>query len=719
MSGDYKNTVEFSSKMMSGMEHCAELVGVKNENAKMQYGFVPGMGMSLQSESIQKQLASMREGVFSVMFTGGFSAGKSTVINALLHRDVLRRSINAETAIVTKIMFNKNPEEAVIVKKETLNGEPVKETMPIRDFFQEYRVDQEDESKFSRSVEYAALHLENKGVGGGMVQVIDSPGTSNSQEDTLMSRTFLKQANAVVYLINAMMPFTQEDKEYIGEHYEGKHFKNIFFIINRINQLEENDAEDVKESTRFHLEDVFTDENGSFDEELYRKRVFFVNALDALRARDSSLREKHPEYAQIAIDATGIPEFEAALEAFLTDDGRDRAAFQTYLPQLLHTYTGAYHEYQKQIDFDKANIAELENSRKKIDRSTEQMNAIYAGINLCCIQCVQGVNDDISRAYDNMVRNVDANWNAYFSNLKPPVKLKASEIAGIAGVAAKAKFTVNEAKKRKVEKSYDNYTEQVQKVIKEYLNSEIQKMNAEINTNFETRLMTLSKQLEIYSKQIDTLSIPISWEEILQKMTEAVPISPETGGGKINASMFQVLIGILALDPETVVGGFGGNKSNISVMMETLGKTLFEIIALYSVGWPIGLAMLGMRVILSVFQVGRNADTITQEMLNSMREGTVSALYARKNEMMMETEKSLQALIKGGEIMTGSIQQIIDDYAAKLNQAIENLKSGTSKAEEEEKRMGQVMDELFKTVNELNIMLNGKALERNLLEMAC
>ena len=105
---NYGNAKELSTKVMDGMNVYADMLGAPDESKSAKYGFVPGLGMTANCAVLDQQMAKLQEGVFQVLFTGGFSAGKSTLLNALMRKDVLRMSINAETAIITKIVFEKD-----------------------------------------------------------------------------------------------------------------------------------------------------------------------------------------------------------------------------------------------------------------------------------------------------------------------------------------------------------------------------------------------------------------------------------------------------------------------------------------------------------------------------------------------------------------------------------------------------------------------------------
>jgi len=53
-----------------------------------------------------------------VLFKGGLCSGKSTLLNALMRKNILRTGITPKTAVITKIIFNKD-EKVIVYKKET------------------------------------------------------------------------------------------------------------------------------------------------------------------------------------------------------------------------------------------------------------------------------------------------------------------------------------------------------------------------------------------------------------------------------------------------------------------------------------------------------------------------------------------------------------------------------------------------------------------------
>lgn len=173
-----------------------------------------------------------------------------------------------------------------------------------------------------------------------MIQLVDSPGTRASEADDKVALGFARQVDALVFMISALAPLDKEDKEYIAKHFANKRKKNVFFVVNKIDILNTDaDIDVVKQYVREELTSVFLDENRIFDEDLYRKRVFYVNALGSMNTRlgrettvGSSMKVMIPD------EETGIPDFEASLQAFLTSENREKVALNAYLGQMADLY---------------------------------------------------------------------------------------------------------------------------------------------------------------------------------------------------------------------------------------------------------------------------------------------------------------------------------------------------------------------------------------------
>lgn len=703
---NYSTTQELSKKMEDGLTVFQLMLGPKNAKA-MEDGFIPGLDMNQHCQVLQTYTEKLREGVFQLMFTGHFNSGKSTLINALLRKEILRMAITAETAVISKVIFG-HKEKAVIVAKKTdpRTGKPERKEMTLKAFFELMRVSQTEPEKFTW-VDHAVLYLEQEGIGGNTVQLVDSPGTNNSQADTEAAHSFAKTASAIVYLINATTPFVQEDKKYIAEHYANKQLQNLFFVINHIDSLSNDALHDLKEhSVPQQLRAVFTRKDGSFDSELFNQRVFYTNAYGSLQTRQGKPAARFMGQDFFMKDEdTGVPQFEDALEEFLTSDGRDKAAFQSYMPHLANMYLAAEAEIDRIMKRYSADLNKLTADKDKIQANAEKCRGILNAILDSCKIAVRRIIDDGRREYASTVNRIDAGWQKHFANSN--LRFGIWKMVLIAANKIVSMMDEEKAKKQ-LEETMKPFSE----AVNAYVASELKKMETTMSQNVRTRLTELDQDISRQAALLDALELPLSIADITDSLATAFHVTPVNAekGVKNNTNLFQVLMGAIMLDPETAAAGISGTTSNGSAIVQTLAKNVVEFIAWYVVAWPIGIAMLVGRIVQMIRQGSAAGKNGAQQMLDGMRDAVVSDLRAKEDRFASGLEDKMAVILRAGNTMTGDIQSMLDDYTQKLDEAISAINGNASAAEVEKQRTGCIRDKLYETLSELYQLLYNEKL---------
>ncbi|MBQ2412504.1 MAG: dynamin family protein [Anaerotignum sp.] len=712
---NYENVKELSNKVMEGMTVYADLLGTPDQNKKDIYGFVPGLGMTAESMMLHQQQEKLQEGVFQVLFTGVFNGGKSTLMNALMGRDILRMAATPETAIITKVVFGKEEKVIVYMKESDAHtGEKLKQELTLEEFFEEYRVDQEDTEKFEK-VDHAVLQVAQEGIGGNMVQLVDSPGTLNCAADTKAAREFAKSADAIVYLIHAGLPFTEDDKAYVKEHFAGKHMQNLFFVVNHFDQVDEAGVPALKEHIRTQLTDVFTKENGSFDEELFQNRVFYTNAYGALKARKGEPIRVMGAEIMVDENTTGVPVFENALAHFLTDGGRDRKAFQAYLPKMAGMYQAAEAQIEAIMQVYEGTAEELEKKKAWLEENMAVYNNILESIRESCCECATGILQDARNEYQQCVSRINKGWNAHFA--EADIQFGIGQMAGMAWDKIWGALSEDEeAKQKKLEKRMKPLTD----AVNAYISPEMKRIAAGVEEAIDNRLQTLQRKLNTYSKQLQSMDSPISYEEIAKALKKAYNMDTEgmATGVEDHSDLVQIIMGIMACDPETIMKGVGGNETTGRAVFNTLKNTLFEAVAM-TIYWPVGVTMLAYRLMNMIKQGKAARRTGAQTMLEAMREATVAELNHREESFILDMDAELSVITRSGRMMTDNIQSQIDDYIQRLEKAIREMEENSEAAKEEAERTEKIRALLLKQLETMYSMLNSSVLtEQRLREIA-
>jgi hypothetical protein len=140
------------------------------------------------------------------------------------------------------------------------------------------------------------------------VEIIDSPGLSESKvrEDIMLD--YLGAVDAVLFMLSAISPGLWSSEELSVKHIRSAGHEDILFVYNRINQIHPDELEMVKQYHVSRIEAI-TERTGN--------HIFFVNALGALRGR----LEDDPAL----LKESSVPQLEAALETFLIEQkGREK-----------------------------------------------------------------------------------------------------------------------------------------------------------------------------------------------------------------------------------------------------------------------------------------------------------------------------------------------------------------------------------------------------------
>lgn len=694
----YESHQQMIDSVCQDLISCQELIGRKDETKEGKYGFIPGLNeMKNQEEALKEQVCRLREGVFQVLFTGGFSSGKSTLLNALMRKELLKMSIKAETAVITKIIFN--ADEKVIVYKKQVDGkgQRIKEEYTVSAFFEKFRVSQENPEMF-KEIDYVQLQQSQDGIGGSLVQLVDSPGTSNSETDTEMARSFAKKASAIVYLINAVQPFTDEDKKYIKSHYAHKEIRNVFFVINRIDSVSPNEIGDLKESVKQHLTDVFTI-NGKFDEVLYAQRVFYTNAYGSLNTRTG--RATRTPYGEFMIEdnQTGVPEFEHALGEFLSNDNRDRDAISAYIPKLSAIYSIAMNKVEKELENYKKGAEEIRKKSSELDASMDKIQKVLDAIESKCKNTAAELVREIKQVYDNYVSAVEGGWDQYFAdeNVLKEINFKSFDMIRLATT--------------KDEKVKQEKMKPIQETIKKYIDSKGTMLKSNINGVIEAKMIDLESSLKNFQDQLENLDCPININQILKSINAAVTVDG-TNAPDIKINSFQLILGIIGADPEVAIDAINGSKSNQQAIISSLTKNVFEYIAWNVVAWPLGIAMLLKRAYDMIKGWKDGGSNGAREIIKGLKSGTIQGLRSGKAELAKDVEVNVGgAVIRAGRTFSKSFHEELESYRKSFDEMLRNLDDKNFSIESESNRTRLILEEFIKHISHISELTDGKPLD--------
>lgn len=267
---------------------------------------------------------------FKVLVMGEFSAGKSTMINALIGEPILPERALTATAIITEIKYGVEKKAIIypIQGRWTGGDEPFE--VPVTELRKYLLInhnigdaDGKDvntlagnviASPFERAEVFMPLEILKDGV-----EIIDSPGLNDPASHGDITHKYLPNVHAIIYCVNGLRAYSQSEKVVI-ENLILKHYTTPMFLVTRYdNVCEDNensggDAEELDFFRKTITADLAKHTDlikPQYENMLGGNGIFFVSSRDAKRAKHSS------PWDMDLLERSGYKDFEKYLGDYL------------------------------------------------------------------------------------------------------------------------------------------------------------------------------------------------------------------------------------------------------------------------------------------------------------------------------------------------------------------------------------------------------------------
>lgn len=317
---------------------------------------------------------------FSIAIFAPFNYGKSTLINALLGKEIMPTKMVRTTGVIISIKYGKILTTYITLK----SGEVISknDTEILKEFAVLNRKGKRREDVLSVEVFYPHRLLKNG------VELFDLPGTNDREEQDQLVRNKLLQVDLVIQILNAGQPFTLGEQEKLRHWLYDRGIKTIIFVLNRMNQIES------KEDQNEILNDVISTTQPFLSHYLPQglEGIYRVDTLPAIQTKQKIKNWKtnnqgfsfNPTNIKKFIDEylilieTGILNLEAALLIFLHI--QKQKVYQTRLPRVIAIATKLRSILQKKADYLEGEIKKAENDRKAvIDQGKKRESFLQKG----------------------------------------------------------------------------------------------------------------------------------------------------------------------------------------------------------------------------------------------------------------------------------------------------------------------------------------------------
>lgn len=307
---------------------------------------------------LQELRGDMQGDFYTVVVLGEFKRGKSTLVNALLGTRLLPMDVLPETATINAIMYEETPKLTVVHRDgSTRQGEV------SYDFLKQYSAREEgSEAAQVRYIKigYPCELLKNR------VVLVDTPGVSDLNEQrSEVTYQFVPKANAVLFVLDANAPLKKTEKEFIDERLLPLGIRNIIFIINKYDAVDDEEEEEFLDNVKKRLHRAF--QMDAKEAQLREISVYPLSAKQALQGIEKG--------SDKLLKASGFEEIRDKLQSMLFDGSVEREKLQGYRQRLHWLLSSLEREIQGEKSMKEAGITELEDAAQALRQMLQEKTA--------------------------------------------------------------------------------------------------------------------------------------------------------------------------------------------------------------------------------------------------------------------------------------------------------------------------------------------------------
>ncbi|MGO9883598.1 MAG: dynamin family protein [Solirubrobacteraceae bacterium] len=212
----------------------ADVLAALDELVALAGGLLPAGSV----RDVEAARVRLDEDLFNLVVLGEFKRGKSTLINALLGRDLLPTGVVPLTTAITIVGFGP-------VERLTVQYEGGRRRQHPLDELAEYVTEALNPGN-RLGVEAARIALPDTLLAGGL-QLVDTPGIGSiHSHNTEAARGFLPKVDAALCVLDAGQPLTESERELFID--AAARVPRLLFVVNKVDHLE---ADEVEASTSF------------------------------------------------------------------------------------------------------------------------------------------------------------------------------------------------------------------------------------------------------------------------------------------------------------------------------------------------------------------------------------------------------------------------------------------------------------------------------------
>ncbi|MEN6412728.1 MAG: dynamin family protein [Veillonellales bacterium] len=252
------------------------------------------LGLEESEQQCGELTVKLAEDRFTLAVLGQFKRGKSSLMNAIIGRELLPTGVLPLTSAITVLKYG--PEERLLVRREDSIFPDELPVASLADYVTEKGNPSNRKKVKTACVELPLPFLRRE------IEFVDTPGVGSAvTANTVTTYGFLPECDAVLFVTSVDTPMTSLELEFLKEIQE--YVDKIFFVVNKIDLVKTEEREEV---LKFVKETIRKQTGCS------AVRVFPVSSRNGIAAKNSG--------DPALYEQSGIKSIEEALASFLSEE---------------------------------------------------------------------------------------------------------------------------------------------------------------------------------------------------------------------------------------------------------------------------------------------------------------------------------------------------------------------------------------------------------------
>lgn len=347
--------------------------------------FYTGLERAEQVSTLEDLVSNVKNGRFSIVVVGQFSAGKSTFLNSLMGEKYLPSFTTETTATVNFLRsVNESPTGRPLIRVNYKGGDKEECNDVTLENIEKFVSTRGD--NVAQKIESVEVFLDSPYLNDG-VSLVDSPGLNGVLEGhEQITNDQIDRSHAAIFMFNAKQPGSKTDYEKLNHLL--KRCNSVLIVLNQKDLIKES------EQTMEEVVDTLKKNYSKWFDTKDLPEIFPISAYQALVARSARSLDyngkdnfSESERKQL-LDSSEIEKFEDRLTRYLTQGEKARKELlspvekvRTFLRETEASLSERIEELTNTTDADEVRL-QISQLKDELDSVNTQLEKKKSGIRL-------------------------------------------------------------------------------------------------------------------------------------------------------------------------------------------------------------------------------------------------------------------------------------------------------------------------------------------------